>query len=324
MSNIKKLIVAAGISAAAVGIVYKASQVATDILVREALDRREPKIMKRLKGKVTGNVLEKDEIKQAQEKGKDLIKCDTKTVNIIAYDGKMLTGHIRYAENQKRVIIAMHGWRSRWNLDFGAVADFWYDNGCTVLYVEQRGQGDSQGDYMGFGVVERFDCLSWACWADEHLCNGSPMYLVGISMGAATVLMASGFDNLPSSIHGIIADCGFSSPEAIWKHVAKNNLHFPYGINKRSIDRLCRDRINMSADSYSTIEAMKTNTKPILFIHGSDDGFVPVSMTLECYEACKAPKKLVVVNGADHGMSYIVDKDLYEKTVIEFWNEFDE
>ena len=63
---------------------------------------------------------------------------------------------------------------------------------------------------------------------------------------------------------------------------------------------------------------------PVLFVHGSDDHFVPVEMTYENYKACIAPKRLLIVPGAEHGMSYMVDKKSYEEAVKRFWNEFDE
>ena len=46
-------------------------------------------------------------------------------------------------------------------------------------------------------------------------------------------------------------------------------------------------------------------------------------MTYENYKACGAEKRLLVVPGAEHGMSYLIDKDGYEQAVINFWNDFD-
>jgi hypothetical protein len=50
----------------------------------------------------------------------------------------------------------MHGWRSSWSHDFGIIAPFWHDNDCCVLFAEQRGQGLSGGNYMGFGMLGIF------------------------------------------------------------------------------------------------------------------------------------------------------------------------
>ncbi len=46
-------------------------------------------------------------------------------------------------------------------------------------------------------------------------------------------------------------------------------------------------------------------------------------MTYENYEACAAPKRLLIVPGATHGRSYLVDRESYEAAVRSFWDEFD-
>lgn len=61
----------------------------------------------------------------------------------------------------------------------------------------------------------------------------------------------------------------------------------------------------------------------MLFVHGSDDHFVPVSMTYENYKACAGPKRLIIVPGADHGMSYYVEPQRYEDAALQFWKDFD-
>jgi len=247
----------------------------------------------------------------------------TQTVEIEAEDGTKLTGHWWPCENPKRIVIAMHGWRSTWSQDFGIIADFWHKEGCCILFAEQRGQGNSGGDYMGFGLTERFDCRDWANWVNEKTDMLMPIYLGGVSMGAATILMASGLD-LPDNVAGIVADCGFTSPDAIWKHVVKDNFHLSYGrLRSAAADELCRRRIKAGSNSYSTTEALKNTDIPVLFIHGTDDHFVPVEMTYENYKACASEKHLLIVPGAEHAMSYIVDKDGYENAIRKFWKLYD-
>lgn len=141
-------------------------------------------------------------------------------------------------------------------------------------------------------------------------------------MGATTVLMAADLD-LPANVHGIMADCGFTSPYDIWKYIANHNLHLPYGINGRLIDLLCQRKIQYRSTDCSTLETLKKTRVPVIFAHGENDHFVPVEMTLQNYEACASAKMLLIVPGADHGMSYYVAKDDYERKVKEFWKEFD-
>ena len=142
-------------------------------------------------------------------------------------------------------------------------------------------------------------------------------------MGAATVLMTTGA-KLPPNVVGVIADCGFTSPQAIWRHVTVNNLHFPYGKGQEKlIRRLCMKRMEMDPDEYSTTAALKNCKIPVLFIHGALDRFVPLEMTYENFSACASEKRLFIVPDAQHGMSYFVDRNGYEAEVLRLWKECD-
>ena len=255
-----------------------------------------------------------------ERSGEHLENSGCETVEISSYDGEKLVGHWHNCENPQRVIIAMHGWRSSWSKDFGLIADFWHSNDCSVLYAEQRGQNNSGGEHMGFGLLERFDCLEWAKWVNDRCGFRLPIYLAGVSMGATTVLMACGLE-LPDNVRGIIADCGFTAPDKIWKHVTEHNLHLSYGIRSAVANGICKRKIQVGANEYSTIQALQENKVPVLFIHGTDDHFVPVEMTYENYKACAAPKRLLVVPGADHGMSYVMDTKGYQAALLNFWME---
>lgn len=291
-------------------------------MVGTALDRREPKTMKKLKTRLMGDGEESDQLKaHCRQLQQRLEETPHEVVEITGYDGTVLVGHLFRAERQERVVVAMHGWRSGWARDFGPVAEFFRDNNCTVLYAEQRGQGDSGGEYMGFGMIERFDCLEWVKWLNALGFGDTKIYLAGISMGATTVLMTAGFPELPENVAGVVADCGFTSAKAEWKYISENNLRIPYDRRGKHVDSLCRKRIELDSDAYTTLDAMKTCRVPILFIHGEADSFVPVEMTLENYEACQSPKRKLIVPGANHGMSYFTDREGYEAAVKAFFRE---
>ena len=120
---------------------------------------------------------------------------------------------------------------------------------------------------------------------------------------------------------GMLADCGFTSAKAEWKYISENNLRIPYDRRRRHVEALCRKRIELTPDAYTTLDAMKTCRVPILFVHGEADTFVPVEMTLENYEACRSPKRKLIVPGANHGMSYFYDRTGYENAVKAFFRE---
>ena len=291
-------------------------------MVGTALDREEPKAMKKMKRRLKGEGNDDDEIlAYCDALGQRLRETEHTLVRSEIYDGTELAGYLFRADRQKRVILAMHGWRCSWCRDFGPVAQFFQENDCTVLYAEQRGQGESGGEYMGFGMIERFDCLEWIKWLNANGFADSKIYLAGISMGATTVLMTAGFPELPENVAGVIADCGFTSAKAEWKYISENNLRVPYDRRGKHVDALCRKRIELDSDAFTTLDAMKTCRVPILFIHGQADSFVPVEMTMQNYEACASSKRVLIVPGANHGMSYFLDREGYEAAVKAFFRE---
>lgn len=320
--GIRNILIGTGITAVAATAAATVSRIITKTLVNAALDREEPDIIQKNRHRVTGSFKDTEEFQDAKKYTQILLSRDTQRVEIESHDGIKLIGHWYECENPRRIIVAMHGWRSSWAGDFGAIADFWHNNGCSVIFAEQRGQGESGGDTIGFGLTERHDCKAWADWAYEKSEGKLPIYLAGLSMGATTVLMASTL-NLPQNVRGIMADCGFTSPKAIWKHVTEKNLHLSYGIRERQINNIVKQKLNCGEEDFSTLDAMRENKIPVLFIHGTDDTFVPISMTYENYKACKAPKRLFVVPGAEHGMSYLLNREGYESNVKDFWKQFD-
>ena len=298
-----------------------ASHVLTKYMLDMAMDRHKPKSLLgggKARQKIRGGEYQEAFLEEIEACSQRLKNSGCRRIDILSRDGIALAGHLQVCEHPKRIILAMHGWRSSWDQDFGMIADFWHNNDCMVLYAEQRGQNNSGGDYMGFGMLERYDVLDWVNWLNGRFGTDLPIYLAGVSMGASTVLMAAGLD-LPDNVAGIAADCGYTSPQAIWKHITTDNLHLSYGIRRFDIDDICRKKIQLGPADCTTVEALKKSKLPVMLVHGTDDTFVPVEMSYENYKACQGPRRLLVVPGADHGMSYYVNKQEYEKNALEFW-----
>lgn len=318
----KHLLIGSGITAAMMALAGTARQGIADYWVRMALDRQAPPHPLRMEHRLSAGCTDQEMLHRVERAGAQLAAHPHETVQLPGRDGTLLVGHWFPSKTPKRVVIAMHGWRSSWDHDFGMVADFFRDNGCSVLYAEQRGQGRSGGEYIGFGLTERYDCADWISWVNRRTGGKYPIYLCGISMGASTVLMASALP-LPPNVRGIIADCGYTSPVEIWKYVAKK-AGVSYGICGKPAGKLAQKRLQVAMDCASCPQALAKSRLPVLFVHGSDDGFVPVEMTYENFKACAGPKRLLIVPGATHGMSYLVDQKGYENAARSFWKDFDE
>lgn len=319
----KAMVVGAGAAVTAIAALTAGTYALSSHLLHMALDRQLPRGMEKNRAKLTGESADFQLLTaRANAAARMLHSCGCISVELTARDGTRLVGHWYENPNARRIVVAMHGWRSSWDQDFGFIAPFLHESGCSVLYAEQRGQNASGGEHITFGLLERLDCLDWIHWTVTHTVPGLPVYLAGISMGATTVLMAAGLE-LPDCVKGIVADCGFTSPHAIWKHVAEKNLHLNYDLHRSWVEQLCKRRIHMGGSDASTLEAMAKCKVPVFFVHGSDDSFVPIDMTYENYKACIAPKQLLIVPGAGHGMSYLQETERYQQTLRHFWAKYD-
>ncbi len=316
----KALIGGAGIGVGVAGVIT-----ARNIMARRLTDlaivRATPEQVAKGKSRVSGGKRDNEAAARTREAACALADKEHEVMEITSFDGTRLVGHYFRASKPKRIIIAMHGWRSAWNYDFSGFTEFFEKNGCSVLYPEQRGQNASGGDYMGFGIVERHDCLAWAKHISELESDSLNIYLFGISMGATTVMMASNLE-LPKTVKGIIADCGYTSPKEIWRHVVNNNLHVPYGFISGKVDRAYKKYTSLECN-FSSVDALAETDIPLLLIHGTADKFVPVEMTYKNYEACASRKDLLIVPGATHGRCYAVESERYEMRLREFFKKND-
>ena len=204
---------------------------------------------------------------------------------ITSFDDLKLRAKFIPCENMKGIIIMMHGFRSNPIHDFSCAFKYYHDMGYACLVPWQRAHGESEGKYIYYGDRERFDVRDWALLMEKEYPKHS-VILDGISMGASTVLMASGLE-LPSNVKGIIADCGYTSPYSIFVEVLKKGFHLPAFplINVTQI--LARIRADFDFKGCSTTEALKNNKLPVLIAHGEADGFVPHPMGVENYETAK-------------------------------------
>lgn len=237
-------------------------------------------------------------------------------VTIESFDGLKLCGTWLAAENPKGTIILAHGYRSCKLVEFGMVLDFYRSYGLNILLPDQRAHGKSEGKIITFGVKECQDVKGWIGWVNRQ-CGELPVILSGLSMGASTVLYLAD-ENLPSNVKGIIADCGFTSPWEIISSVFRNVTHLPAGPSLWVAEGFARVFGGFSLRQMDTRQVLKHNKLSLLIVHGTADGFVPCEMTRQGYEACTGDKEMFLVEGADHGLSFLKDSVRYKEKVLAF------
>jgi len=250
--------------------------------------------------------------------GVDWLRSDNaETVYTEAFDGIKLAAICLPAKNAKATVLLMHGFRSTPYWDFAGAVKKYSEMGMNLVLPYQRAHGKSEGKYITFGVKERRDVHSWIKWITNRFGENEKIILDGISMGCATVLMASEL-GYPVNVKGIIADCGYTSPYDIVSSVMKNNMHIPKYPFIWLYDAACRVFAGFSLKECSATDAMRINTVPVLFAHGEADDFVPYWMTKQNYDACIAEKDFVSVPDAGHGMCYLIDREQYEGAIDRF------
>ena len=236
---------------------------------------------------------------------------------IKSFDGLTLYGRYLKNGNSNKTIMLFHGYRSCGEKDFSGSFKFYIENGFNILLVDQRCHENSEGKIITFGVKESRDVISWLGYILKTYGGDKEIFIEGLSMGAATVLFSTRFD-MPDNVKGIIADCGFNSPEKIIRKVAKQNFHINGFLLMPALNVLCKLFGKFSVYEVSSEKALKDFHKPILFIHGTGDDFVPCEMSKSSFGAANEPKFICLVDGAMHGMSYFVDTPKVQKAFTDF------
>lgn len=236
-------------------------------------------------------------------------------VSITSRDGLKLSGRYYHVKDDAPLDIGFHGYRSHPFTDFSGGTELSVQMGHNVLLIDERAHGKSEGKTISFGIQERLDLLEWVNYAVDRFGEDVKILLYGVSMGGATVLMASDLP-LPENVRGIIADCPYSKPLDVILHVGK----------QRSLpDWLIRPFAILGARIYGGFDLLETdaeravqNTKvPILIIHGEADHYVPCEMS-ELVSANPAMVERHTFPDAAHGISYLVDTPRYHKIVKAF------
>lgn len=247
---------------------------------------------------------------------RELRELESETVTTESFDGLTLTGHYFHVRDGAPLQIQFHGYRGSGVRDFCGGNKLARELGHNTLVVDQRAHGESEGSTIAFGINERLDCLDWVQYAVDRFGPETKIVLTGVSMGAATVLMAAGL-RLPEQVVCVIADSPYTSPKEIICKVAGEmglpaKLAFPFV----RLGAWLFGRFDVTAAD--SLTAIAKATVPVLLIHGEADHFVPCEMSRLLKDAAAAPVTLETFPDAGHGISYIVDPGRYRAVTAQF------
>ncbi len=240
-------------------------------------------------------------------------------IHVKSHDGLNLYGRYYKGKEGMAFSLQFNGYKGNGIRDMAGGLQLSLELGYSVILVDQRAHGYSEGKTITFGIKERLDVISWVNYIKNRFGEDTRIVIQGISMGGATVLMAS--DIVPDNVIGIIADCPYSSPKEMLIRFMKVDMHLPakfvYPFMYLGGLMFGHFKINES----SALESVKHTKAPILIIHGGDDDFVPTEMSRRVCENNKEMITLVIVPGAPHGLSFLEDNALYRQSVIDFYKK---
>ena len=241
------------------------------------------------------------------------------SADIISFDGLRLhADFLRGEPGTKVTMIFCHGYKSEAAFDFAAMYDFYRSLGYNLVYLNMRAHGKSGGKYIGFGVLDRFDVQSWAKKVAE-LFPDTSIFLHGMSMGAASILQSADLE-LDPAVCGIIADCGFSSTNEVFRNLVGGLYHLPATPFVDIFEAVNRMTAGYGFTDADSVRSMGKSRLPLAYICGDCDRYVPLDMAMRIYNACVQDKVLLIAEGAGHAASFMTENEKYRNLITEFIN----
>ena len=230
--------------------------------------------------------------------------------------------HAYIIENETKTdkwAICVHGYMGSPSVQSPYIKHF-YEKGYNVLCPSLKAHGNDTNKYCSMGWHDKNILLGWIGYL-VALYPDCEIVLHGVSMGAATVMLATG-EKLPVNVRCAVADCGYSSCKDAFKHVMKTNLHMPDMpiLELANIVSVMRGNFNFA--DCSPVKAVAKSVTPTLFIHGTGDDFVPYRMLNEVFNACTAEKERLDIADAPHAVALAYDPDSYFGTMDRFVGKY--
>lgn len=241
-------------------------------------------------------------------------------VSIEGASGLKLNGGYFENEGSHKWAITIHGYRSRHEHMATFIRNY-YENGFQVIAPDLEACGESEGEYIGMGWPDRLDILKWIDWIVEQDPEAQ-IVVHGISMGGATTLMTSG-EPTPDNVVAFVEDCGYTSVYEIFASELNLRFHLPEFPLMQTANTISKIRAKYSFTEASSLEQVKKCEKPMLFIHGTSDDFIPYEMMGILYEAKPGDnKKMISVEGAGHGQATSAMGEEYWTEVFDFIGQY--
>lgn len=235
-------------------------------------------------------------------------------------DGYRLVAEEFPVEGSEKWVLLLHGYTG-WKEEMYQFAFWYYTQGYSVLAPDLRCQGESEGDFIGMGWTDHYDCELWI----DHILEETPeaeIVLHGQSMGAATALIMAGSPEASEHIKAVVSDSAYTEAYEMFGDKITEWFHLPAAPFVDSACLMLRLRGGYDLRDASPLQAVAKSSIPTLFIHGAQDRMIDVSMSYELFEAAACEKELFIVEGAGHAQAQDKDPDDYYGRIDAFLKRF--
>ena len=245
-------------------------------------------------------------------------------ISVVSADGYTLIATEFYAQNPEKNAhlwaLVLHGYTG-WKEEMYPFACWYHESGYHVIVPDLRCQGESEGDFIGMGWTDHYDCNLWI----DYILSQDPeakIIIHGQSMGASTALIMTGEETLSDHVAAVISDCAYTDAYSMFGDKVTEWFYLPAFPLVDSARVVLKLRGGYDLMDASAIDAVAKSTTPTLFIHGASDAMISVRMSEDLYEAASCPKDLLIVEGAGHAQAQDKDPEVYYDTISEFLQKY--
>ncbi len=217
-------------------------------------------------------------------------------------------------------VLLLHGYTG-WKEEMYQFACWYHQQGYSVLVPDLRCQGESEGDFIGMGWTDHYDCELWI----SHILEQSPeaqIVLHGQSMGAATALLMAGSPEASNHIKAVVSDSAYTSGYEMFGDKITEWFHLPAAPFVNPACVMLKLRGGYDLRNASPLRAVKESGVPTLFIHGDEDRMIDVNMSYELFEAAACEKELFIVKGAGHAQAQDKEPNAYYGRISAFLERY--
>ena len=290
----KKVII---ISAVAAAVMLSAYAVLVNVLVSAALV---PSFMEKLEAfqriteesyaaQVQSCDIEMNRTKALEETEEWLKTAERRKISRVTEDGyKLIAEEFPAKKNgddskvSHRWVLLLHGYTG-WKEEMYPFGRWYHQEGFHILAPDLRCQGESEGDFIGMGWTDHYDCMLWI----DYILSQDP----------------EAEEDLPENVCAVISDCAYTDAYSMFGEKIKEWFHLPAVPLVDSVCLALKIRGGYNLKDASALEAVKKSSVPTLFIHGDEDAMISVHMAEKLYEAAACQKELLIVKGAGHGQT---------------------